>query len=65
MIEKKLSFMRSAERDIDVDVASDEPSHIHIARPSRPRRRDNPGSGVEATDEARDAANADLMAQAA
>jgi hypothetical protein len=63
MIENKLSFMRSAGRVIDVDVARDEPSHIHIARPSRLPHRDTSTSSVEPTDE--DLAAADVTAQAA
>jgi hypothetical protein len=65
MTEKKVWFMSSAGRGIDVDVASDEPSHIHIARPSRLLRRDNSGSNVEPTDEVRDLAAADVTVQAA
>jgi hypothetical protein len=65
MTEKKVWFMSSAGRGIDVDVASDEPSHIHIARPSRLLRRDNTGSTVEPTDEIRDLAAADVTVQAA
>ena len=65
MIEKKVWFMSSAGRGIDVNVASDEPSHIHIARPSRLLRRDNTGSTVEPTDEVRDLAAADVTVQAA
>ena len=65
MSEKKLWFVSSAGRDIDVNVASDEPSHIHIARPSRLLRRDNTGSTVEPTDEIRDLAAADVTVQAA
>ena len=65
MIEKKVWFMSSAGRGIDVNVASDEPSHIHIARPSRLLRRDNTGSTVEPTDEIRDLAAADVTVQAA
>jgi hypothetical protein len=65
MTEKKVWFMSSAGRGIDVDVASDEPSHIHIARPSRLLRRDNSGSSVEPTDEIRDLAAADVTVEAA
>jgi hypothetical protein len=65
MIEKRVWFMRSAGHGMDVDVASDEPSHIHIARPSRRLRRDNSGSSVEPTDEVRDLAAADVTVQAA
>ena len=49
----------------DLDVASDEPSHIHIARPSRLLRRDNSGSSVEPTDQVRDLAAAEVTVQAA
>ena len=65
MIEKKVWFMSAARRGIDVDVARDEPSHIHIARPSRLLRRDNSGSSIEPTDEIRDLAAADVTVQAA
>jgi hypothetical protein len=46
MMEKKFWFMSSAARGIDVDAARDEPSHIHIARPSR-LRPDTIGSSLE------------------
>jgi hypothetical protein len=68
MIEKKFWFMNSAARVSDVDVAGDEPSHIHIARPSRLLRRDNSGPSVEPTsDELReiDPAAAKVTMQAA
>jgi hypothetical protein len=65
MSEKKVWFMSSAGRGIDVDVASDEPSHIHIARPSRLLRPDTSGSSVEPTDEVRDLAAAEVTVQAA
>jgi hypothetical protein len=65
MIEKSVWFMSSAGRDINVDVARDEPSHIHIARPSRLLCRDNSGSSVEPTDQARDPAAAQVTVQAA
>ena len=65
MSEKKLWFVSSAGRDIDVNVASDEPSHIHIARPSRLLRRENSGSSVDPTDEVRDLAAAEVTVQAA
>jgi len=41
----KFWFMSSAARGVDVDAATDEPSHIHIARPSR-RRPDTIGSSL-------------------
>jgi hypothetical protein len=65
MIEKKVWFMNSARRGIDVDIARDEPSHIHVARPSRLPRRENSGASVEPTDEVRDLAAADVTVQAA
>ena len=65
MSEKKVWFMNSAGRGIDLDVASDEPSHIHIARPSRLLRQDNSGSNVEPTDEVVDPAAAEVTVQAA
>jgi len=65
MIEKNVWFMSSAGRGIDVDVASDEPSHIHIARPSRLLRRDNSASSVEPTREVHDLAAAEVTVQAA
>jgi len=75
MIEKKIGFMSSAGRGSAVDVARDEPSHIHIARPSRllstrwseaeRARRDNSGSSVEASDEVRDLAAAEVTVHAA
>ena len=64
MIEKKVWFMSSAGRGIDVNVASDEPSHIHIPRPSRLLRRANSGSSVEPIDEVRDPATAQVTLQA-
>jgi len=65
MSDKTVWFMSSAGRGIDVDVARDEPSHIHIARPSRLVRRANSGSSVEPTDEVRDPAAAEVTVQAA
>ena len=65
MTEKKLWFVSSDGRGIDVDVARDEPSHIHIARPSRLLRRENSGSSVDPTDEVRDLAAAEVTVPAA
>ena len=48
MIEKKAWFMSRAARGLDADIASDEPSHIHVARPSR-LRREKAASSVEPT----------------
>jgi hypothetical protein len=47
MIDKNIRFISPVGHGRDLDVPPDEPSHIHIARPSRMRRRDNPGSNVE------------------
>ena len=65
MRDKKVWFMSSAGHGIDVDVARDEPSHIHIPRPSRLLRRANSGASVEPTDEVRDLAAAEVTVQAA
>jgi hypothetical protein len=68
MIKKNVWFMSSAGRGIDVDnvdVARDEPSHIHIARPSRLLQRDNSTSSIESTDPASDPAAEEVTAQAA
>ena len=65
MSEKRVWFMNSAGRGIDLDVASDEPSHIHIARPSRLLRQDNSGSNVGPTDEVVDPAAEEVTVQAA
>jgi hypothetical protein len=58
-------LVKSTPRTIDLDVASHEPSHIHIARPSRVPRQDNAASRVEPLDEVRDLAAADVTMQAA
>jgi hypothetical protein len=65
MSDKTVWFMSSAGRGIDVNVASDEPSHIHIPRPSRLLRRANSGASVDHTDEVRDPAAAEVTLQAA
>ena len=66
MIEKNVWFISPVGRGMDdVNIATDEPSHIHIARPSRLLRRDNSGSSVEPTDQVRDLAAADVTVQAA
>jgi len=66
MSDKQVWFVSSAGRGVDVDVAKDEPSHIHIARPSRLLRRDNnSGSSVEPTDQVRDLAATEVTVQAA
>ena len=49
MIEKTVRFISPARHTLDVDMASDEPSHIHVARPSRRLRRDDEGTSVEQT----------------
>jgi hypothetical protein len=65
MLEKNVRFISPIGRGMDVDVASHEPSHIHIARPSRLLRRDNSASSVEPTDAVRDLAAAEVTVQAA
>jgi hypothetical protein len=35
MIDKQVWFTRDAGRGLGVDIVEDEPSHIHIPRPSR------------------------------
>ena len=65
MMEKKFWLMSSAARGIDVDAARDEPSHIHIARPSRVLRRENSGSSVDHTSEVRDLAATEVTVHAA
>ena len=65
MLDKNLWLMRSARRGINLNVAADEPSHIHIARPSRLLRQGNSGSRVETVDEARDSAAPEVTVQAA
>ena len=65
MTEKKLWFVNSDGRGIDVDVARDEPSHIHITRPSRLLRQENSGSSVDPTDDVRDLAAAEVTVPAA
>jgi hypothetical protein len=43
-----------ARRLLDLDLPSDEPSHIHIARPSRLLRRDdNPHASGEPSEQVR------------
>ena len=46
MMDNTFKFMSSAARGIDMAAARDEPSHIHIARPSR-RRSDTAGASLE------------------
>jgi len=65
MSDKTVWFMSSAGRGIDVTVNRDEPSHIHIARPSRVLHGDTSGSSVDPTDEVLDPAAAEVTAQAA
>jgi hypothetical protein len=68
MLSTTVRFISPAGRgqDLDVDVARDEPSHIHIVRPSRLLRRDNnSASNAEPTDQIRDLAAADVTVQAA
>jgi hypothetical protein len=65
MIDKNVRFINPLGRGMNVDVASNEPSHIHVARPSRLRRGDHPDSSVEPTGEVRDLAAAEVVVQAA
>jgi hypothetical protein len=65
MIDKNVWLISSAGHRIDLDVSSDEPSHIHIARPSRAQRRDNSDCSVEPKDEVRDLAAAEVAVRAA
>jgi hypothetical protein len=65
MIDQNIRFVTSAQPRRDADVASAEPSHIHIPRPSRMRRRDAAGASLEPLAELRDPAAAELTVQAA
>lgn len=65
MIDKNKQFSRPFGYARDLDVPGDEPSHIHIARPSRVLRRDNSGSSVAPTDQVRDLAATKVTVQAA
>ena len=67
MSDNKVWFISSAGRAVGMDVARDEPSHIHIARPSRLLRRDNNNSdsSVEPTGQVRDLAATEVTVQAA
>ncbi len=49
MITKNLRFMSAAVRGLDMKLADDEPSHIHVPRPSRQLRRDHADPSVEPT----------------
>ena len=46
MMEKMVWFITSAGRGLGVGTRRDEPSHIHIPRPSRVRRPDHTGEGA-------------------
>jgi hypothetical protein len=52
MIDNTIRFISPLRRGLDVtaDLASDEPSHIHIARPSRVPRRDTSPSSASSLD---------------
>ena len=65
MIENTVRFISSIGRCLDVNAAGDEPSHIHIARPSRLLPRDTSAASVAPTDEVRDFAAAEVTVQAA
>jgi hypothetical protein len=49
MIDKNVRFLNPAGHTLDVDLARDEPSHIHIPRPSRRLRQDDVTTSVEVT----------------
>jgi len=65
MIDKSIRFISPVARARTLDRAVDEPSHIHIARPSRLLRRDTSGTSVEPRDQDRDLAAAEVTVQAA
>ena len=65
MIDKNLQFSRPARDARDLNLPADEPSHIHIARPSRVQRRDISVSNVGPTDQVRDLATTKVIVQAA
>jgi hypothetical protein len=50
MIDKNLRFLSPVQRDADLRLAADEPSHIHIARPSRTRRQAASSASIERRD---------------
>jgi hypothetical protein len=55
MIEKMVRFITDLGRGLSVDIAKDEPSHIHVPRPSRVVRPDDAGTsptwGAHVSDE--------------
>ncbi len=65
MIDKNTRFISPVGRLRDLHVAGDEPSHIHIARPSRLLRRDSSGFRVEPTDQAPELAGTEVIVQVA
>jgi hypothetical protein len=65
MIDTNVRFASPVAPGPAVDVARDEPSHIHIARPSRALRRDTSASDAEPTDCVRELAAAGASARAA
>lgn len=65
MIDPNISYLSSTERGSDLDAAIEqEPSHIHIARPSR-LLSDTDDSGGEPADELRHAGGTQVTGQAA
>jgi hypothetical protein len=54
MTEKNSRFINPVGYGRDLDLARDEPSHIHIARPSRLLRRTNAHPGATPSDRVRD-----------
>jgi len=66
VIDQTMQFISPVRRGRDTAVATREPSHIHIPRPSRLLRRDtNADSSHAPTDPVRDLAAAELSVQAA
>jgi hypothetical protein len=54
MIDKNVRFLSPVQRDSDLRLASDEPSHIHIARPSRMLRQATSSASIERRDQVGD-----------
>jgi hypothetical protein len=68
MLDQNLRLMSPAGNDLDVGVSRDEPSHVHIVRPSRRVRQAETAARVALTPDARrelDPAAAEVALQAA
>jgi hypothetical protein len=63
VIDKNLQVISPVAHGTQLD--GDEPSHIHIARPGRALRRENPGSAVAPADKVRDLATTEISVEAA